>query len=225
MVLPAGGVENFKRDLRKFESWLEGLRGREVNYSGTVFSVKPRLTMDPSRNWRRSFCGFLIVFAKGFVNMVHLEDFCYLRVSGRTQERYRFRRGDRLDFFARLNENRGRVVLSKINRVEIEERAEGVWWNENRARVALKTGSVIDGQPEKCLQCENGCLVDVVRTPTMDTGARRRLFCLEGVKDPGLCHCVKIEKEAADGCRISECGPSNKNCWTTDSKILTTPAV
>lgn len=206
VVLTKERFEAFRGELEEFESWLEGLRGREVNYSGTVFSVKPRLLIDPSRSWRPSFWGFLVVFHDGFVNMVHLRDFCYLRVSGRVQERYRFRTGDRLDFFARLVEDRGRIVLTRVNRVEIEHRAEGFWWNESRARVALRTGALLVHQPGKCLDCEQGCLVDVKRGPSVDTGIHRRLFCLAGVENPWSCPHVESRGGIADEYGNGKCG-------------------
>ena len=202
--------EVFRRDLREFESWLEELRGREVNYSGTVFSVKPHLTIDPSRAWRPLFHGFLVVLNEGFVNLVRLEDFCYLRLSGRAQEKFRLRRGDRLDFFARFSENKGRIILTRVNRMEIEHRVEGFWWNESRARVAIRTGVVIEGQPANCLNCERGCLVDVRRSGT-DSGVRRRLFCLEGVRDPAICPHEKRKEEMWDECGSTSDGSSEKS--------------
>jgi len=200
IVVSSERFEAFKRDLRAFETWLERLRGREVNYSGTVFSVKPHVTTDPSRSRRLSFHGFLVVFHDGFVNLVHLHDFCYLRVSGRTQERYRFKPGDRVDFFARLGESRGRIILTRANRIEVEEETEGPWWNESRARVAVRTGAFLDGQPEKCLNCEKGCLVDVRDRGGSDVRIRRRLFCLEGIRDPGLCPYVKTDEGFMNEC-------------------------
>jgi hypothetical protein len=219
VILSGEGFEAFKRELREFESWLEELRGREVNFSGTVYSVKPRLTLDPCRNGRPVFRGFLVVFEEGFVNMVHLEDFCYLRVSGRVQEKYRFRPGDRLDFFARFNENRGRIVLRQLNRVEIEYREERFWWNESRARVALRTGAILAGQPEKCLNCECGCLIDVRQETGTDKGIHRRLLCLQGVRDPGLCPHVKIYEEMSDECLIDGDGKSGSENLISRSNI------
>jgi len=225
VALKGGDFEAFRQELREFESWLEGLRGREVNYSGTIFSVKPRLTIDPSRNWRPSFRGFLIVFDEGFVNMVQLTDFCYVRVSGRVQERYRFRSGDRVDFFARFTEDRGRIVLTRINRIEIDHRAEGFWWNENRARVALRTGTILERQPEKCLNCDRGCLIDVRSNGGIDTRINRRLFCLEGVRDPWLCPHVKIRREMWDECGIREHGSLKKRGLTIRSNTLVGEAI
>jgi len=204
VVISPERFEAFRRELREFENWLEELRGREVNYSGTVSSVKPHLTIDPSRNWRLSFHGFLVVFEEGFVNLDRLEDFCYLRLSGRVQEKRRLRPGDRVDFFARFREDRGRIILTGANRIEIEHRAEGFWWNESRARVAIRTGAIIDGQPEKCLNCEKGCLVDIKQQSGIETGIHRSLFCLEGVRDPWLCPHVKLREEMRDECVIGE---------------------
>ncbi len=219
LLLSAEDFCTFQNELSDFENWLEEYRGREVNFSGTVFSVKPNLTVDPSRNWRLLFHGFLVVFKKGFVNLVHLSDFCYLKVSGRVQEKYRFRPGDRVDFFARFSEQRGRIILARANRVEFEERAEGFWWNESRARVSLRTGRMVEGQPEKCINCGKGCLVDV--KPNSGTGTRinRRLICLEGVRDPRLCPLVRVKREDRGECGVWKEVSSSRENLTTLSNV------
>ncbi len=219
VVLSPARFDAFKNELREFESWLRDFRGREVNFSGTVFSVKPNAAIDPSRNWRTSFHGFLLVFKEGFVNLVRWKDFCYVRVSGRVQERYRFRPGDKVDFFARLTEDRGRIILIGINRVEIDHRAEGSWWNASKARVALQTGRIIDGQPDKCLNCGGGCLVDVKPSHGMSSGVHRRLFCLEGVKDPRFCTRGRVGEETWDGCGAPPRKLSGSNNLTTLSNV------
>ena len=225
VMLPVESFEAFERELREFENWLEETRGREVNYSGTVLSVKPHVTLDPSRNWRLSFHGFLVVLKDGFVDLVQFKDSCYLRVSGRVQEKHRFRPGDRLDFFARFKEDRGRIILEGINRVEIEHRAEGSWWDESRARLAVQMGTILEGQPKKCLDCEKGCLIDVKQRHGTGTRFHRRLFCLEGVRDPLLCSHVKVGEEVWDECGIREDACSVKNRLTTLSKVATSQMI
>ncbi len=219
VVLSPERFEAFKSELREFENWVEELQGREVNYSGTVFSVKPHLSVDPSRNRGVSFHGFLVILKDGFVNLVQFRDFCYLRESGRVQEKHRFRPGDRLDFFARFSQNRGRIILEGVNRVEVEHREEGSWWTERKARLALQTGTLLEGQPEKCLNCEKGCLVDAKQGDGRGTRIHRRLFCLEGVRDPWLCVRVGAREEKGDECGIRRNRPAEKNRLTTRSHI------
>ncbi|MBW2056045.1 MAG: hypothetical protein JRH07_10765 [Deltaproteobacteria bacterium] len=202
VLLSPEEFDAFREELREFERWVEDHRGREVNCSGTVLSVKPHLTIDPSRSWRPSFHGFLAVIADGFVDMVHFEDSCYVRLGSRAQERYRFRPGDRVDLYGRFKEDRGRIILTGVNRVEVEHRSEGLWWNEARARVALHTGKILEGQPRKCLDCRNGCLIDVRPARGWETRSRRILFCLEGIEDPSLCTRVETGEEIREGCGI-----------------------
>jgi hypothetical protein len=220
VALSSERFEAFRRELLEYEGWVEEQRGREVNYSGTVFSVKPRLVIHPDRNGRPSFHGFLVVFRKGFVNRVLLEDFCYLRVSGRVQEKHRFRPGDRVDFYARFTESRGRIILGRINRVEIEDRGEGSWWNENRARVALRTGTILSEQLEKCLNCGSGCLIDVKEGQGVQKGLRRRLFCLEGVTDPSVCPHLCGRERLGEECGPPEGRSSSRSSLTTRSKAV-----
>jgi len=53
--------------------------------------------------------------------------------------------------------------------------------------VARSVGTEFDCQPEKCLRCDKGCLLDVIdRTQTKER-IFRHLFCLLGVESPELC--------------------------------------
>ena len=53
--------------------------------------------------------------------------------------------------------------------------------------MAKNTGAELDCQPEKCLACENGCLLDVVEKDGECSKSGRHLFCLAGVTDPEDC--------------------------------------
>jgi len=53
--------------------------------------------------------------------------------------------------------------------------------------VAKNTGRELDCQPERCMICENGCLLDVVEKTDKSSPVRRHLFCLMGVENPEEC--------------------------------------
>ena len=100
-----------------------------------------------------------------------------------------------------MSEKDGRIILSRLNRIDIEEKADNETWTESKARLAKKTGTIIPVQYEKCLNCDKGSLLDVIS----DSKIQRMLFCLEGIKDPEYCgytisklllkdSCAKVEK-------------------------------
>ena len=88
---------------------------------------------------------------------------------------------------ARLKVDHGRIVLDKIRRVEFAEKADAASWNFSQAIVAKNVGTELGCQPEKCLRCEKGCLLDVVETRETKDKIFRHLFCLAGIEDPETC--------------------------------------
>jgi len=183
-IISVEEYRKFTRELNLFEGWLEDLIGKEVTYSGIINSVKPLFhKKSDSRDTHLSFKGFLINFKSGHINRDHFDDMVYLTISSSMQHRYNFCRGDKIDFYARLNETYGRIVLSRINRITIEEKADLEPWTESKAQLAKKTGTIIPFQYEKCLNCDRGSLLDI----SSDSKIHRILFCLEGIRDPHYC--------------------------------------
>jgi len=193
---------HFTRELKAFEQWLEEFRGREVEFSGTINSVKPSFYKKVGHRDRQlTFDGFLINFKEGYINLDHFRDFVYVKISSTIQHRHRFCKGDTVHCCAHLNETNGRIILSRIHGIDIENKAESDAWTEAEAQLAKNTGTIIPIQYEKCLNCERGSLLDI----QSDSLKHRMLFCLEGIVDPHYCSytisklllddCSKVQKE------------------------------
>ena len=178
----------FLRDLRSFEEWLRWLSGREAEACGTINSVKPhfREVIHPHGSYV-AFQGFLLNFSEVYLDLVYWKDFCFVTLGREMQSLYRFRKGDRVSFRAKARMDCGRLVLHRVRGVEIEEKTEGEFWTESKARLARRVGASFPDQPERCLACERGALLDVVEAPEKSERRDRRLFCLEGISDPVLC--------------------------------------
>jgi hypothetical protein len=186
-ILSRGDHERFVADLKGFEEWLGGVRGKEVNFTGQIHSVKPRFKRIEGTHTRLYFDGFLITFKKGFINLDSIDDVVYGRVSSRLQGRVKLRRSDKVDFFGKVTLEQGRLVLQKIHKVLVDERTEDSYWDEGKARVAKRLGTFFSCQREQCFLCEKGSLVDVVDGSKEGPLIGRMMYCLEGVKDPSLC--------------------------------------
>jgi len=195
--------QNFIRALNLFEQWLEELRGKEVVFSGIINSVKPSFYKKAGRrDHQLSFDGFLINFKEGYIKLDHFKDLVYVKVSSKMQHRYAFCKGDKINFYARLNEHYGRIILTRVNRIDIDEKADNETWTEGKTQLAKKTGTIIPVQYEKCLNCDRGSLLDI----STDSKRYRMLFCLEGIRDPQYCSynisklllvdsCTEVQKE------------------------------
>ena len=203
LLLKKDDYQNFLRQLNTYDDWLDELNGKEVDFSGTINSVKPSFSKNNEhRKNQLSFDGFLITFKGGFINLDHFDDFVYAKVSSRMQHRYKFCTGDKLNFYARIQAQRGRILLFRLNRIDIEEKKDGEIWTESKAQLAHRTGTIINMQYDKCLNCEKGSLID------SSTGSKKQrlLLCLEGMNDPHHCiytlskllltdHCAKKERD------------------------------
>ena len=200
IILNPEEYKKFERDLEEFEEWLEGTVGKWVEFSGKVNSVKPHFRkIRYGTKETLSFPGFLISFKEGYLDRVFFKDHIFVTLSRRTQQNLKFARGDEVEFQARLRTDRGRIVLERIRYVEFPHKEKALSWSLSQALVAKNTGKEFDCQPEKCMLCENGCLLDVVEKTDKSSPIRRHLFCLIGVENPEECvyHLVKqIEKDS-----------------------------
>ena len=195
--------KKFTSSLNNFEYWLEDLRGTEVTFSGVINSIKPSFFKKAGRqDHQLSFDGFLLNVKDGYINLDHFKDYVYIKINSKMQHRYNFCKGDKINFYARLNEQDGRIVLNKVNRIDIDEKCDSDTWTEGKAHLAKRTGTIIPVQYEKCLNCDKGSLLDIRK----DSKRHRMLFCLEGIKDPQYCSytisklllldsCTKVYKE------------------------------
>lgn len=179
---------NFQRDLEEFEDWLQSVVGKRIEFSGTVNSVKPHFIKKRLGSKEiLAFPGFLISFKEGYLGRVFFKDYIFLSISRKSQENLKFAKGDKVEFEATLRMGKGRIILERIGHVEFSEKKRGAFWNLSQALVAKNTGTELDCQPEKCLVCEKGCLLDVVEKEGERSKIYRHLFCLAGVPDPESC--------------------------------------
>lgn len=205
LLLSAKEYREFLRELLSFEEWLRWLSGREVEVWGRVNSVKPwfKEVIHPHGS-HVSFQGFLLNFAEAYLDLVHWKDFCFVTVGKEMQSVHRFRKGDQLSFRARVRTDWGRLVLFRVRAVEMESKADGEFWTESKAHLARRLGASFSDQPERCLACERGALLDVVEATSRSERKDRRLFCLEGFSDPKLCSLHAGAELASQRSRLEE---------------------
>ena len=189
VILDNKEFEKFEKSLEEYEEWLESVVGKDVEFSGEINSVKPHLKKVVSGSKQNIFFkGFLLSFKQGFINRVFLDDYLYASVSIKSHEKNKFAAGDKIDFLARLRVDHGRIVLDRVRRVEFTEKSDAVSWDLSQAIVAKNVGTELDCQPEKCLRCDKGCLLDVIQRTESKDKISRHLFCLAGIEDPEVCY-------------------------------------
>jgi hypothetical protein len=184
----------FLEECRIFDEWLEDQQGRILEVGGTVSAVRPRLVREEDgRRSRLRLLGFLARLCPSFAGRQGFADPIFLRLSSGQQQRLRLAEGDRLEAEGELALDRGRLVVARPRRIHIEDRggqAPLIWEQALLDRV----GAVrLEGQPERCLHCERGVLVDVADLTGRQRGRRRELICLEGIGRPDGCPYEALE--------------------------------
>ncbi|MDH4223557.1 MAG: hypothetical protein OEV55_08470 [candidate division Zixibacteria bacterium] len=194
VLLNEQGFKIFKRELEDYDVWLEELLTKRVTVGGVVNSIKPHLRKKIfHKKEKMSFLGFLVSFKSGYIDRVFFNDYFYLNLTPGTRKRHPLNSGDKIDFFARLKSDRGRIVFYHPEEIEITpqetetEPAHNSELNSSEILVARKTGTEFDVQPEKCFACDRGILLDISEEDLKRKRFYRHLFCLEGIKNPESC--------------------------------------
>jgi len=194
IMLSEKGYKIFQRELEDYDNWLAELLEKRVNVGGVINSIVPhfRKTIFYKKE-RMNFLGFLVSFKSGYIDRVFFNDYFYLNISTKTQKEHPFISGDKIDFWARLKTDRGRIVFYSPREIEVTRKdykntySDNLVWDLGEALVARKTGTEFDAQPEKCFACDKGILLDVSEEDLKMKRNYRHLFCLEGIKDPETC--------------------------------------
>jgi hypothetical protein len=203
-VLPESS-DVFFDEYIEFEEWVKYLQQRRTQCEGSVSSVQPDLKLieDNGRS-RLLLKGFLVRFNEGYLNDDFFADSFYLSVSALTQNKLRFRSGDKVEFEATLTLDKGRFKFIKSGKLYFFERGRDRAINRSDALTNLDTAKIQDGQPLKCKQCQHGLLVDC---DTNKNAPRRAMICTAGQKDFRECTSfTTVDNElVVDSCAALSC--------------------
>ena len=211
--------QDFVRELREFEDWLGEHRHKEWDIEGRLDGVKPLFQKHIyGKGEGISFSGFLLLFRTLFIGNTLIEDPVYIRVSTKTYRDLQLGAGDKIIARATLDLDQGRLVMTRLRRIEIPERGEAPFWDESRALVARETATQMPIQPEGCHQCPFGTLVDVEDKRERETRRFRQLYCLRGMPDFRACD---IYPGYAGEAEMKQSKPSNSaSCMTYKVRVM-----
>lgn len=195
ILISGDEFERFKTDIEEFDEWISEHQDHDLNIWCDISSVKPRFKkiLHTGKGQLR-LDGYLIVVRQGFIGMTEFDDYFYVNISPNQQDRHRFAPNDKFEALGRMTFHHGRVVFNRIWAVEFEQRSRAETWNNSRALVARSSATEFNTQPESCIRCPKGALVDTVENNNGEKRFRRSMYCLEGVKDPQACYIFALEK-------------------------------
>jgi hypothetical protein len=189
LLLGEAEFAEFLETCRAFDAWLEEVRDRPLEMGGRVTDVRPHLVrrIDGKRA-SLGLLGHLVRLQPGFIGLQGIDEPLYLEVSRAQQERHGIAPGDRIEAEVWVRLDRGRLVGARPRRLRVEERDGGQPPRWEDALLDRQGAVVLPDQPERCLHCDRGVLVDVEEAEIGRRPARRReLLCLEGIGRPGEC--------------------------------------
>ncbi|NOZ62578.1 MAG: hypothetical protein GXO74_12985 [Calditrichaeota bacterium] len=179
---------SFLAELDNFEDWVRETDHHKLDIEGEIVSVKPALMKTiQHKSSRLTLSGYFIHFSETFVGRTHWEDHCYAFVYPDQQKRFQFAPGDRFEYRATVQFERGRLVFKKLHRIEFVERSGRPTWTSSQALVTKFTVVSLNKQQNKCLHCRYGVLVDVLDYTRSTRQKRRDLMCLKSVQNPEDC--------------------------------------
>ncbi len=180
---------NFLEELDKFEDWLEQIQYRDIEISGIVSGIKPHFQkrIYPKAE-HLSFKGYILIFKNIFLDRYHMDDYVYGLISSNYYQKIKLGRGTKIEAIARLKTAQGRLILTNFRRIEIIEEGEPPYWNDQQVLIVRETATEFNEQPESCVQCPFGALVDVLYLKNHHSHSRRSLLCLKGNLDYRDCY-------------------------------------
>ncbi len=188
LLLNENDYAEFLEEIEDFEDWLTEINDKNIDIEGTIVSVKPAMQKTIENNSSRlNLRGYFIHFNEAFIGMEHWEDHCYAFIYPELQTRLKFASGDKIEFRARVDLDRGRLVLKKLNSINFLDKSVEDTWSNTDALVARHTTIGFEKQQLKCLKCKYGMLIDVIDKSAPKWERRRELMCLKAVKNPNNC--------------------------------------
>lgn len=193
----------FRRELDDFEDWLQEHQFKALEFSGKIENIKPHFVKKvyPQTQFL-SFKGFILVFKEIFLDRLHFEDPVYGLISADRLKQLDLGSGTCLEGVADLKLDHGRLILSRFRRTEVLRKGIPLDWNDSFTQLAREIATEFAVQPEDCLQCPYGSLVDVEYHKDHHTYSNRRLICLKGIADYRSCYVradyCGLDREADD---------------------------
>lgn len=181
-----GSMEEFEKRFSEFEEWVSELEGRRIEVRGVVGRVMPYLLLRSNQAAHVRSGGVQLYFREGIFGYDRFDDPFYAILSTGVYDRSGVAAGDEIDFKAVLQIDRGRFVFRRVGGIEIIRSEQGDHIDSRELTQARFTGSIIEGQPLKCLRCIHGLLVDD-NSSDGRSRPRRYMYCLKGVADYRYC--------------------------------------
>ena len=180
--------KQFLRDQEDFDFWISRLINREVQIDAQIVSIKPDLYMFQDRPRPRfRFNGWILVFNSVYIGYDLFDDTAFGWISDKTQKIFKFSSGDRFEAAGRFNFERGRLLFNRIHNIEKKDGVNNAPPDLSSIMVATETASLVPVQPEKCIRCPQGILIENEKSTQNKNQRRRNLICLKGIKNPAEC--------------------------------------
>ena len=180
--------QQFLNELDEFEDWINDYKYKPINFWGKVASIKPNFIQKVSNKSKfLSFRGFIIVLKDVYLENQLFEDPVYALISSHYYMKLRFGTDGELEGLGQLRIDRGRLVLRQLRKIEINYLGQPPFWNDEKVILSRKTAVEFNNQPENCIKCQFGALIEQEISEIEKSAPRRKLYCLKGMSDYRNC--------------------------------------
>ncbi len=194
LLLAEDEYKCFLEELEDFETWLESVCLKRQTFGGHISCVKP--WFEQTLNFKESHIklrGYLLVFKRGFIGIESFDDTFYVRISEKMMQAFQFVPKMKVEMEGEIGEDRGRIIIHNPRNIEVLVKGSGKSLSREQVLVALKTSTHLKEQPEQCLSCPWGGLVDVIDLKNSKEHRYRNLYCLKGIANPDDCF-IQVSK-------------------------------
>lgn len=195
LLLTPAEFARFQQEREAFDEWVDENQGREKDVTFRIDALKPRFRKElDAHGARLRLDGFLLIARAGFIGSEAFDDYLYAIITPQQQERFLLAPGDLLDGRGTFTLDQGRLLFPRLHAIEPTERSGAATWRSSQALIARQSARPLQGQPERCLHCRQGALIDVLDRRSRPERRRRELICLEGLEGESSCYYQAAEQ-------------------------------
>jgi hypothetical protein len=181
--------DTFLKEYEDFKDWLGELRGKKIEISGKISGIKPHFQkrIYPKSSFL-SFQGYILIFNEIFIERILFDDFVYALISQNTLYSLKLAPEDKIEASSYLQVDHGKLIFYRLKNIDVERNGNRTPWNNQSVLIAQQTATEFSSQPEECIHCSYGSIVDVKYFKDHHSVPRRSLLCLKGMSDYRDCY-------------------------------------
>lgn len=192
IVIDQNEKTEFEYRYAEFCDWINSLKDKRVFCEAIIDSIAPDFVLyNNNGKYNIGLRGFLLIFKEGFIDDQHFEDTFFLHLNSNTQNKFRFREEDELEFKANVKIVDGKLELFSAGSFNFYLRGKTKPLLKSDLLVSISTATTFAQPYPKCHSCKFSILPKI---QNVHFGKKRVLVCTKGINEPDYC-VERLEKK------------------------------